>query len=146
MAKRKKRPLRRGTPGAAPGTLIADPNAPKPTIDIVLYDEQTFEDKEGVALADIESFKARPGKKLWINVEGLGDIEVVRKIGEIFHLHPLALEDVLNVHQRAKCEEYESAEFIVLRMASWQTTLETEQVAIFIGENFVITFQEGNPG
>jgi Mg2+ and Co2+ transporter CorA len=42
----------------------------------------------------------------WVNVEGLGDATVIRQLGELFGLHRLALEDVINVHQRAKGEQY----------------------------------------
>jgi magnesium transporter len=81
----------------------------------------------------------------WINVEGLGDVHTVETLGEIFGLHHLALEDVLNVHQRAKVDEFEDQLFIVSRMARFTDELETEQVSFFLGRNFVLTFQEGRP-
>ena len=52
----------------------------------------------------------------WINVDGLGDANTIRKIGEQFGLHALALEDVINVHQRAKVEPYSDHLFIVTRL------------------------------
>lgn len=97
---------------------------------------------------------------IWINVEGLGQPEILAEIGERFGLHPLALEDVLDVHQRPKVEAYADHYFVVMRMvrlnhevlggepgtraagagAGWE--IEEEQVSLFFGPSFVITFQE----
>lgn len=83
---------------------------------------------------------------VWLDVEGLGDAEIVRTLGELLGLHKLALEDVLNVHQRPKLEQYPNYYFIVTRMAALAEHLETEQLSLFLGKNFVLTFQEGKPG
>lgn len=81
----------------------------------------------------------------WINVESVRHEETIRQLGRIFHLHPLALEDVVNVHQRAKVEQYGDQMFVVVRMPFANAHLETEQVSLFIGRNFVLTFLE-DPG
>ncbi len=60
----------------------------------------------------------------------------------MFHLHRLALEDVVNVHQRAKVEEYNDHLFVVLRSLQDGKTLEQEQFSLFLGKGFVLTFQE----
>jgi magnesium transporter len=78
----------------------------------------------------------------WIDVVGLGDAEVIRKLGEMFDLHRLALEDVVNVDHRAKVDEFDGALFIVGRMASWPDPAVTEQLSVLCGRNFVLTFQE----
>jgi len=89
----------------------------------------------------------------WINVDGLGDIPTLQHIGTMFGLHPLALEDVVNLHQRPKLEAYDGYLFIVLRMPmamapvvdSAPSRLETEQVSMVLGHDFVVTFQD-QPG
>ncbi|MCK6550702.1 magnesium/cobalt transporter CorA [Myxococcota bacterium] len=139
-------PKRRSLPGTSPGTLNADPLAPKPVLSLISYGEGHFEERRLDKADDVAPFLRGP-HKLWLDVEGLGDAETVRRIGELFALHPLALEDVLNVHQRAKAESYGTHLFVVLRMASRdEERLETEQAAIFLGERFVITFQEDLEG
>lgn len=140
-----KRKKKRPAPGSSPGTLIADPNAPKPTICAMIYDDSSVEDRPLINVDGVRALYAQ-GKKIWLDVEGLGDVETVQKIGEIFNLHPLALEDVLNVHQRAKTEHYGDTTFIVVRMAASEERMDTEQVSIFLGDRFVITFQEGVEG
>jgi magnesium transporter len=81
----------------------------------------------------------------WIDVQGLGDLEAIRHLGDIFALHQLALEDVLNLHQRSKVEEYDDYLFIVTRMPADTPRSDTEQISMFLGRNFVLTFQE-RPG
>lgn len=81
-------------------------------------------------------------KVTWIDVEGAIDAESLAEIGSIFELHPLALEDVLHNHQRAKVEQYGKHHFIVTRMVSVGKKMSTEQLSIFFGQNFVVTIQE----
>lgn len=140
------RPFKRQTsPGTAPGTLVAHPDAPAPTITVIRYSGEDCRQEE---VADLERFAApsEAGVVTWINVEGLGDAQVIRTLGELYGLHPLALEDVIHVHQRPKVEDYDKHLFIVARMASTGLRLETEQISIFLGKDFVITFQDGHPG
>lgn len=81
----------------------------------------------------------------WINVDGLSDQGAIRNLGEEFDLHGLALEDVTDVYQRPKADDYESLLFVVLRVPTKSTRLRTEQLSLFVGDNFVLTFQE-SPG
>jgi len=85
------------------------------------------------------------GPVTWVDVDGLGDAATVARLAEIFGLHPLAVEDVVHVHQRAKVEDYEDHLFIVARMVSRGDRVDTEQIAMFLGRNYVLTFQE-RPG
>jgi magnesium transporter len=92
-----------------------------------------------------------PGKrKIWLNVDGLGNIDTIKQVGEMFDIHPLALEDVLSLHQRAKVDIYDGHLFIATRMplnadgetAEDHAIADTEQLSICLGEDFVVTFQE----
>ncbi len=82
----------------------------------------------------------------WINVDGLGDVEVIRRLAEVFHLHPLAQEDVVNTYQRPKVEPYGEHLFIVVRMIYLQgAEVCSEQLSLYVGSDFLLTFQE-TPG
>jgi magnesium transporter len=78
----------------------------------------------------------------WVNVDGLGDERTIRRLGEMFEIHPLALEDVVHVHQRAKVEEYPQHLFIVMRMVWVNDSIHSEQLSMFLREGLVLTFQE----
>jgi magnesium transporter len=132
---------RRTTPGASPGTLTTDPSAPRPQIHLIAYSPESVVEERIEDLDGIREYLAK-WPVVWLNVDGLGDVETIRKLGLIFNLHRLALEDVVNVHQRAKVEKYDSNYFIVARMAEIHERLETEQLSMFLGKNYVLTFQE----
>ncbi len=81
----------------------------------------------------------------WYDVRGLHDEALIESFGKHFNIHPLVLEDILNTQQRPKFEEYGDEVFIVvsaLRFNVEQYELSHEQVAIYFGENFLLTFQE----
>ena len=48
----------------------------------------------------VATFKSDKGKKLWLNVYGVHDAALIKQIGELFKLHPLVVEDILNIEQR----------------------------------------------
>jgi len=140
--------LRRTAPGSSPGTIIADPSQPQPTIQVIAYGPDHFEERK---VADAAAAHEIVGRQpvVWINVEGLGDAHTVEQFGELFDLHRLALEDTINVHQRAKVEPYGEILFIVLRMVFCGENHDrcgTEQISIFVGPNWLLSFQEGRPG
>ncbi|HSG81913.1 MAG TPA: magnesium/cobalt transporter CorA [Gemmatimonadota bacterium] len=132
----------RTPPGTAPGTLVADPESPHPVVTVMAYDGEVLEERTTADLDDLLEFKDRR-RVLWVNVDGLGDAATVERIGKIFGLHDLALEDVLNQHQRPKLEDYSSFLFFVARMPQFvEDSLHSEQLSLFLGQNFVVTFQE----
>jgi magnesium transporter len=98
---------------------------------------------------DPEAVRDLPGRwpVVWINVDGVENLETVSALGEIFHLHRLALEDVVTLSQRAKVENFGDYLFIVARTATLDECVDTEQLGIFLGADFVLTFQEeqGDP-
>jgi magnesium transporter len=124
---------------------VADPEAPHPVIRILAYGPEEVVEQEITEPGRVRDFLNK-WPVLWLDVEGLGDVETIRTLGEVFGLHRLALEDVLSVHQRPKIEQYGEYYFIVTRMVRLGEHLETEQLSLFLGKNFILTFQEGRPG
>ena len=132
-------------PGSLPGVLIPDAKSSQSAIRVIAYGPEQFKEE---ARADVRRVKEllHDYPVLWVDVDGLGNIDTVRALGDIFDLHPLALEDVLHVFQRPKLEQYGEHYFLVARMASLNAQLETEQLSMFLGKDFVITFQDSLPG
>ena len=136
---------RQTAPGAPPGSIVPSPEMPKSVIHLMAYNGSRCFEKENLEVGQIEKYLEQ-FPVVWINVEGLGDAKAIEQLGEMFKLHRLALEDVVNVHQRPKVEEYGEVLFIVLRMATCRDRVCTEQLSLFLGKGFVLTFQEGEPG
>ncbi len=138
MSRRRRKHRTRSRPGTSPGTIAVDPEAPRPAIRILGYGPDDCVEREVASAQDLRALLGR-WPVLWVNVDGLGDAAVLAEIGRLFAIHPLALEDVVNVHQRPKVDVYDAHLFIVMRMADDGGS---EQLSLFIGSGYVLTFQE----
>ena len=138
---RRRRKRRRTGIGEVPGTLKVDPNAPQPIIHVIAYGPDEAIERD---IGDVHEIRQLIGRLpvLWVNVDGLGNAETIGTLGELFSLHKLALEDAVSVHQRAKVEPFGDQLFMVARMLSTTEELDTEQLSMFLGKGFVLTFQE----
>ncbi len=85
----------------------------------------------------------KAGCLVWIDIQGTANAELYQEFGRVYDLHPLAVEDSMNLHQRAKVESYPTHGFFVARMVHYDKAVVLEQLAMFIGPDFVITTQEG---
>jgi magnesium transporter len=133
-------------PGAAPATLAAAPDASASVvIKLVEYGPDGCEERILDSVAALPDCRgANDGKIRWIEFNGLGDVDALKALGAKFNLHPLALEDVLNVGQRPKLEPYPGHLFIIAQMIyhDAERTLCGEQVSLFVCGNHLISIQE----
>lgn len=129
--------------GSRPGTLVTEPNAQKPVIFVIRYTTEGVQEGVVTDPGDLRQYADNEGVT-WVDVQGLGDETVLRQIAEVFDIHPLALEDAVNVPQRPKSESYEGQHLFIARMTRVvdQTQVEAEQVSFFIGQRYLLTFQE----
>jgi magnesium transporter len=152
------RRFKKAKPGSAPGLeprdLSALPSTPGGArITCIDYSPDNVQVEEVKKLASfIGGHRPDWSVVRWINVDGLSDLSVVQALAEKYHLHPLAIEDVLHVPQRPKVQAYEgdgtyqARLFVIAReMKLREGFLQTDQISIFVGHNTVLTFQE-TPG
>ena len=135
---------RRHLPGTSPGTLLIDPKAPMSAVSVIAYSKDECVEVVGAQAESIGSMLTKY-PVVWVNVCGLGDEAAIVGLGELFGLHRLAVEDVVHTHQRAKVESYEDHIYLVARNALLDEEtlhIETEQVSVFLGNSWVLTFQE----
>jgi len=68
----------------------------------------------------------------------------LEKIGKHYDIHPLVMEDTLNTQQRPKIEIFDDYIFAVMKVITQdeEGNINIEQLSLFLGENYVITFQE----
>ncbi len=129
--------------GSRPGTLVIPAGALPPKIHVLDYRPDAVEERDVTDVEDLAAFIERDSVT-WVDVQGIGDEAEIRRIGELFSLHPLALEDAINVPQRPKAEAYERFQVFITRMTRCETGAEVdvEQLSIFFGPTFVLTLQE----
>jgi magnesium transporter len=130
-------------PGTPPATLVPHtPKAGPSVITLIQYDSEKIFESQIDTFEDLIE-RVNPSMTNWINVDGLHDVGLLRKFGERFNIHPLALEDVLNTTQRPKVENYTDHLFIVSEMIYEENgKIVLEQLSIFLGKSFVLTIQE----
>ena len=136
--------------GLPPGSLvhIGEQKREETRVTILDYDEAHVEEKEAETVGECFPFKDRP-TATWINVEGVSDVQAIERLGGCYGLHPLVLEDILNTDQRPKMEDYEQYSYIVLKMLTYHDPsgqVQAEQISLVLGQNFILSFQEGKEG
>lgn len=126
-------------PGTAPGTLVAqDVKDRQVALHLLDYGEKHVEEVNLVYAEDCREYLDRD-TKTWVQVNGQADPETLRNLGDLFDLHDLALEDVLNTGQRPKIELYDGQLFIIAAMPFYVgDTLEIVQISLFVGRNYLV--------
>ena len=117
--------------------------AKKTQVNLIEYDESSFRDEVFETL-DVFKSLGRPSKVRWIRVIGLEDEEMIRRLAENFGVHQLTLEDILNLDQRAKIEEFDDYTYVTLRIFHYDSRrgeISSEQLSIVIYQNSIITFE-----
>ncbi len=134
--------------GLPSGTLIhvGERKMEEVRINVLDYNSKELIVSEIENIEECKVFKEKD-TVTWINIDGLHDIDLIRNLGDMYDLHPLLLEDILNTTQRPKVEYYENYIFFVLKMIYFDKSKEevtAEQISIVLGDRFVISFQESS--
>ncbi len=142
----RKRKKRAGKAGLSPGSLVHIGEQKVEQVEIFLtdYSHSVLEEKKIINVQDLRPYITSSSCS-WINVVGLHDVSVIGQFGELLNIHPLVLEDILNIHQRPKVDQYPDYMFLVLKMIhqSKETgQIITEQLSVLLGESYLLTFQE----
>ncbi len=149
-SKRKKKLSRtkakRQSSGLPPGSLVytGDREYLPTKIYSVRYNENDFYKKDTVddfpTYAPLEQHTV-----IWVDVRSLHDVPLIERLGNAYRVHPLTQEDVLDTQQRAKMEEYGDEIFFILHNLCFNPenmALASEQISMYAGTNFVLSFQE----
>lgn len=133
--------------GHAPGTLVPVEEMEKQPSKLTIFEygpERPVREREPPSLSDVFPFDFQL-PVTWLNVYGSHKLEFLEEMGRFLDIHPLVLEDILDISQRPKMEDFEDYLFIELNMLLWDeehSQLKSEQISLILGENYVITFQE----
>ncbi len=80
----------------------------------------------------------------WLNIYGIHDPKKIKEICEELQIHNLTIQDILDVNQRPKFQEYENYWFFTLKsMIPTETdSIEQEQLSFILGKDYLVSFQE----
>lgn len=130
--------------GSIPGTLVIEPDATPSTIELIDYSATNKTSiklsmpEECIPYLDTESVS-------WVDVAGLGSEDILQRVGKVFNLHPILIEDVVNVPQRPKVDEYDEQLLIISQMVMPKPNYSgfwIEQVSLILGKHYLLTVQE----
>jgi len=132
--------------GMSPGSLIftGEKKVSETKVTVFDFNLSNCEEIQVGNLDDLSKYKENKNVS-WINVSGLHEVNKVEKISTIFNIHPLVVEDILNVFHPPKMEEHDEFIFLITKMIEYKEDkkeLNIEQVSFVLGKNYLITFQE----
>lgn len=131
--------------GQIPGsiTYTGDKSKEKLFLEAFDYTKESCLELDLKSITDSFKFKDTDSTT-WINFNGLNYVNEIEAIGNHYGLHPLVLEDIVNITQRPKIDEYENYIFVVLKMLYYDKDeqIVSEQVSFILGKNYVLSFQE----
>src|SRR5579885_1274340 len=132
--------------GQPPGTAIytGEKSDSQPLVTCVQYNGSDISEKTGNQLKDCLT-EQKPGMNTWVNVEGLHNASLIEETRNHFNLHPLTIEDILNIEQRPKVEEFDHYLFVTMKILEWlpkSFSFSINQLSLIIGKDYVLSFHE----
>ncbi len=137
---------RRKAKGAAPGSLIFIGEKKMDAVRIRLfnYNEKATSEKEFDTIE--EALKHVDSKEtIWLNIDGIHNTDIIKKVGEHFKISNIALENILNTTQRSKYFEDKNASTILTKAIYYDNIadkISVEQISFIVLNNILISFQE----
>ena len=137
---------RKAASGQMPGSLIhlGTKKLEKVRIRLLNYSIDDFVETEPDELDDCMPYIEKD-KVSWINIDGLHDAGVIQKLGDLFEIHGLLLEDMLNTDQRPKITETDKLMIVILKLLEYDEKtdrLSSEQISLILDDSYLITLQE----
>ncbi len=131
-------------PGSMPGTIFIADQAKPPIIDLIDYNQHQHEYAKNLTPAECSAYLDTESVS-WVDVAGLGDKKTLEQLAQVFNLHPLLLENIVNVPQRPKLEDYQDQLVVIAQMVNFDGRSKgiwLEQVSFVLGKNYLLTVQE----
>jgi magnesium transporter len=137
---------RKKSSGKIPGSLIhlGTQKIDKPLIRLTNFTTDKLIEIEPEKLEDCLSYISKDTVS-WISLYGLHDEAMIQKLGELFDIHGLLLEDMLNTDQRPKIAETDKLLIIILKILDFDEKtkeLTSDQISLILDDNYLITLQE----
>ena len=139
-------PLRhhRQKAGLPPGAVVFVGDAPDAPVRYTLtnFDADSIEEEKTQDVERALAYREAP-QTTWIHVSGVHDPASIRDMGEVFGIHPLTQEDIVNTQQRPKVEVFDDEIYIIAKMLRIEDDeVAAEQVSLVVGPNYLLSFQE----
>ncbi len=122
--------------------FTGDSNSNEIDIQLFRYRKEECDESKNISPDIIKTFE-KNGDNYWLNIYGLNDTETIASICEKQGIHSLVIQDILDVNQRPKFQEYDDFSFLTLKsIVPSENEMITEQISFVFDANFLISFQE----
>ena len=129
-----------------PGSVVYTGENPNYNITItVIYYSKDFHKRETFSSTDKIDIDLKFKGNIWINIDGINDVNLIKDIGKMFDIDTLSMEDIANPEQRVKIDDRDTYILIILKMLQMEILtkdVQYEQLSLVIKKNILITFQE----
>lgn len=137
---------RKASKGQIPGSLIliGKQKMEQPVLRLMEYNPEQLVEKELKTIEEAIDL-TDPAKVSWLNIFGIHDLDMMGQILDLFGLHPLFMEDIMDTDQRPKYEDGDHYDAFILKMLKYDKStklISAEQLTLIMGEHYVLTLQE----
>lgn len=132
-------------PGVSPGSIQFYKGALEPKISFYAYNSDEFHQKEVDSTKDLDLLiEKNKDYQIWIEIKGIADVDLLNYIETKFNINKLVIEDIADIRQRPKIDDYDNYLFSVSRMlyVDKHQEIENEQVSMILFPKLLISFQE----
>jgi magnesium transporter len=137
--------------GLPPGALVYTglPKEGDTEITLISYDQNAVDKLVSTDLQKIQA-GVKQERVNWINFDSLHNTNLIEEAGNVFKIHNLLLEDILDISHQPKVEEYEEFLFFTLKMLEISkdgNDYKFDHISFVVGKNYLLSFQEfkGDP-
>lgn len=132
--------------GRSPGTLIhlGAKKIEKTRLRLIHYSKDELVETEPAVLEDCLPYIS-DNSVTWINIDGLHDPDLIERMGKLFKIHDILLEDMLDTGQRPKVEETDDLMVMIVKVIEFDDKnkkLNSEQISVILDDNYIVTLQE----
>lgn len=132
--------------GRSPGSLIhlGAKKIEKPRLRLIHFTQEELEETEPATLEDCLPYISG-NSVTWINIDGLHDPGLIERMGKLFKIHDILLEDMLDTGQRPKVEETDDLMVMIIKVIEYDQQnkkLNSEQISVILDDNYLVTLQE----
>ena len=122
--------------------FTGDLKTDKIDIQLFKYKKEGFEEVKNISADDIQKLE-KDGENYWLNIYGLHDTDTIASICEKQGIHSLVIQDILDINQRPKFQEYDNFSFLTLKsIVPSENEMITEQISFVFSSHFLISFQD----
>ncbi len=113
-------------------------------VQLFKYNSDKISEKSIVEIDQLDNLTESTTFQYWLNTHGIHDVEKITAICKKMGVHDLVIQDILDVNQRPKFQEFDNYWFFSTKslLPSKHAEIISEQLSFVIGPNFLISFQE----